>query len=195
MARASTGETLTVAELRRKARERTLTLLEEARTCAHLLRTGKVKNQRELALLMGVSQARVSQRIALLKLPAAVIQILSKSTDLTERHARELRRLTDPKLQAWVAKTVVSHRLSVQETAAIVHSKLRELGQDPGAAAKGSWVPGPNYRWRVHRGWLEIRVKGGGTPKSVETLGKLIDTLRKNPAQPAPHKAFDNSRP
>lgn len=193
MARASSGETLTISELRRKARERTLTVLDEARTCAHLLDTGKVKNQRELAKLMGVSQARVSQRIALLKLPAAVMQILSKSEDLTERHARELRRLTDPKLQAWVAKKVISHRLSVQETTAVVQSMLKELGQDPGAVAEGSWVPGPNYRWRVHRGWLEIRVKGGGTAKSVDTLTKLIDTLRKNPTQPAPHKAFSEA--
>ena len=193
MARGASGDTLTVAELRRKARERTLTVLEEARTCAHLLETGKVKNQRELAKLMGVSQARVSQRIALLKLPAAVMQILGKSEDFTERHARELRRLSDPKMQAWVAKKVISHHLSVQETTAVVHSMLKEMGQDPGAAAEGTWVPGPNYRWRVHRGWLEVRVKGGGTQKSVETLSKLLENLRRNPAQPAPHKAFDDA--
>lgn len=192
MARGSGADTLSVAELKKKARERTLTVLEEARTCAHLLETGKVKNQRELAKMMGVSQARVSQRIALLKLPAAVIQVLGKSQDLTERHARELRRLDDPKLQAWVAKKVVSHRLSVQETTAIVHSILKDSGKDPGAQAEGSWVPGPNYRWRVHRGWLEVRVKGGGTSKSVDTLSRLVDTLRKNPSQPAPHKAFDD---
>ena len=192
MARGSSADTLSVTELKRKARERTLTVLEEARTCAHLLETGKVKNQRELAKMMGVSQARVSQRIALLKLPAAVIQILGKSEEFTERHARELRRLTDPKLQAWVAKKVLSHHLSVQQTTAVVQGLLKDLGHDPGTQAEGTWVPGPNYRWRVHRGWLEVRVKGGGTSKSVDSLSKLVDALRRNPAQPAPHKAFDD---
>ena len=193
MARGSTGETLSIAALKKKARERTLTVLEEARTCEHLLSTGKVKNQRELAKLMGVSQARVSQRIALLKLPAAVLQILSKSDDLTERHARELRRLTDPKRQAWVARKVVSHHLSVQQTTAIVHSILKEMGQDPGEVAEGTWVPGQNSRWRFHRGWLEIRIKGSTPAKRMETLDKLFAQLKKNPDQPAPHKAFDDA--
>jgi ParB-like chromosome segregation protein Spo0J len=183
---------LNINALRKMTRERTIGIMQEAQAYARLLETGKVKNQRELAKLLGVSQARISQRMALLTMPPPVVSILAKSTDLTERHARELRRLKDPKMQAWLAKKIVANGTSVEDTAKIVRSMMKELGADPDARANAGWVPGPSYRWRLHRGWLEVRVKGTDSKARLKILEGLVATLRKNPdVESEPHRAFE----
>ena len=189
----SAGQALSIAALRKKTRERTLGIMQEAQSYARLLETGKVKNQRELAKLLGVSQARISQRMALLQMPPPVVSILAKSTDLTERHARELRRLKDAKLQAKVAKMIVTERWSVDETNTIVRSMLKDMGQDPDLREKSGWVPGPNFRWRLRRGWLEVRVKGNDAKARIKTLEGVIAALKKNPdIEDSPHRAFED---
>ena len=62
--------------------------LEEARMYARLMERKKGSTQRDLAKSIGVSQARISQRLALLAMPKEIVKLMDSSDALTERHAR-----------------------------------------------------------------------------------------------------------
>lgn len=89
--------------------------LDEARIYDRILATGQ--RQRELAVQLGVSQTRISQRLALLGMPAEIVDLLeAPATRFTERHARAVRRLPDRSRQVQLALQVARDRLSVLET-------------------------------------------------------------------------------
>lgn len=68
----------------------------EARAYLELSRSLPNGSQRAVAQFVGVSQARISQRLALLDMPGEIIDLmLAPDSRISERHARSLRRLPD----------------------------------------------------------------------------------------------------
>ncbi len=78
-----------------KQRERLRGHLERARRFEAMLKTGEVKNAAELSRREGVSRARVSQLMALLKLSKAVLARLEEGVVPSERELRRIARLAD----------------------------------------------------------------------------------------------------
>lgn len=153
--------------------------LTEARIYARLLREKAAGSQRRLAKLIGVSQARISQRLALLQLPPQVLALMRNSGGVfTERHARELRGLRDPKLLIKLAEQIVKNELTVSQTQSRVRAMLEELGVPLGLQRPRAWRSKDNYRWRLHRYMLEIRVLGQDPQEQMEQLTALVPVMR-----------------
>jgi ParB family chromosome partitioning protein len=160
-------------------RQGKLSPLKEARIYEALLRDGRVKTQRALAGLVGVSQPRICQRMALLTLPADVIATMDDpilARRFTERHAREIRRLGDPRQQSRLARKVIKDNLTVEETAALVTS----VSGQPRRKGANAWTSGPGYRWRTRGSWLEVRIHASNHARRLAILSKLTVELRTN---------------
>lgn len=155
--------------------------LEEARIFERLLQTTEVKSQRDLARRLGVTQARISQRMALLQMPREIVELLSRpERALTERHARSLRRLPDAKLQVWLAKRIAKDRITVDECEEIVTGMLTDLGLGLKRRAS-AWSYAPDLQWKHVVGALEIKVRGRTHADRVKALERFLATYRKNP--------------
>ena len=94
-------------------------------------------SQEEAARRVGKSQSAVANKLRLLRLPPAVAELLREDL-LTERHARALLRLPDPRLQRQAAEHILRHGLTVAKAEAYVE---RLLAPPPGRAT-------PVYRIR-----------------------------------------------
>ena len=87
--------------------------IEEARTYKKILEIDEM-TQEELAKTMGKSQSSVANKIRLLALSEQVQDALLKE-QISERHARTLLNITDPKLQAQMLKKVIDNKMSVRK--------------------------------------------------------------------------------
>ena len=154
--------------------------LEEARIYARLLLKTAGNSQHELARRLGVSQARISQRLALLKMPREIVKLLEKPNRFTERHARCIRRLPDVKLQVWLAKLVAKDALSVLQTDEYVVDMLHEMGVTP--VTRDAWFEAPGLRWRETPSGIEIKVRETDKAKQVKAVERLLGILQKGPA-------------
>lgn len=108
--------------------------LEEAECYSDLLNTYGLK-QEELAARLGKSQSSIANKLRLLKLPAEIKAEMVK-TQLTERHARALLSISDPKLQMELIKKVVEGNLSVKDTEKLVQKTLDKLYDTRSKGAK-----------------------------------------------------------
>lgn len=104
-----------------------LSFLEEAEAYSTLL-TKHGFTQEELAVKIGKNQSTVANKLRLLKLSPAVMRVISDE-QLTERHARALLRLPDEETQLDVLKTIVSQKLNVKETDALIERMLQDAAQ------------------------------------------------------------------
>lgn len=96
---------------------------EEAKALRRLIDTYSL-SQEEVARRIGKSQSAVANKLRLLKLPETVLEQMCQS-GCTERHARALLRLEDPRDQTQAAAQVVERHLTVAQTEALVESMLR----------------------------------------------------------------------
>ncbi len=80
-------------------------------------------SQEEAARRIGKSQSAVANKLRLLKLPAPVLERLREGGG-TERHARALLRLDDPEVQSGGGGQVLSEKLTVAQTEALVEQLL-----------------------------------------------------------------------
>ncbi|MBQ8535116.1 MAG: ParB/RepB/Spo0J family partition protein [Bacilli bacterium] len=87
--------------------------IEEARTYQKILEIDQM-TQDELAKTMGKSQSAVANKIRLLSLPDEVQSALLKE-QISERHARSLLNITDPKKQKDMLKKVIDNKMSVRQ--------------------------------------------------------------------------------
>lgn len=87
--------------------------IEEARTYQKILEIDQM-TQDELAKTMGKSQSAVANKIRLLSLPDEVQSALLKE-QISERHARGLLNITDPKKQKDMLKKVIDNKMSVRQ--------------------------------------------------------------------------------
>lgn len=89
-----------------------LTPIEEARTYQKILEIDQM-TQEDLAKTMGKSQSAVSNKLRLLSLPDEVQDALLKEK-ISERHARALLNIPEPKKQKEMLKKIISNKMSVR---------------------------------------------------------------------------------
>jgi len=92
---------------------RDLNALEEAKTYQKILELDEM-TQEKLAKTMGKSQSAVANKLRLLTLSEEVQEALMKE-QISERHARSLLNIQDPKKQAEMMKKVIASRMTVKE--------------------------------------------------------------------------------
>ena len=108
---------------------RDLNYMEEAAAIAQLVQRWGL-SQEEAARKLGKSQSAVANKLRLLRLPGAVVELLQQG-DLSERHARALLRLTDEEEQLAAAKTIIARGLNVAQTEEYIESLLRKIQVTP----------------------------------------------------------------
>lgn len=101
-----------------------LDFLEEAMALSRLISTYHL-SQEEAAKRIGKSQSAVANKLRLLKLPATVLEAL-QTAGATERHARALLPLKDPKLQQEAAFQAIEQQMTVAETEHLVEALMQE---------------------------------------------------------------------
>ena len=146
---------------------RTLNPLEEAKAFLAYIRSREEKglgygSVTELASRIGKSQAYVSNRLGLLRLPEPVLQRLFKQDSFTVSHAEGLAAISDNKeAVATLSELVVTHRISVRELERAV--RLVKDGIEIDSA--------------VELGKIEtrFRVSGDSDEPSTDRLVSLLD--------------------
>ena len=108
---------------------RDLNYMEEAAAIAHLVQRWGL-SQEEAARKLGKSQSAVANKLRLLRLPSAVVELLQQG-DLSERHARALLRLADEEEQLAAAKTIIARGLNVAQTEEYIELLLRKIQVTP----------------------------------------------------------------
>lgn len=101
-----------------------LNYIEEARGYQHLIQDFDLKQQ-DLGKQLGKGQSTIANKLRLLQLSEKVQDYLLK-TELSERHARALLKLTTETKQLSVIETVVAKGLNVKETEKLVSKLLTE---------------------------------------------------------------------
>ena len=102
---------------------------EEALALDKLITTYRL-SQEEAARRIGKSQSAVANKLRLLKLPTAVLELL-RDGGATERHARALLPLQVPELQVQAAQRILGGGLTVAQTEALVNELLHPLPPAP----------------------------------------------------------------
>lgn len=153
-----------------------LTPIDEARAYQRIMAAGSATSQRELARLVNVSQARISQRLALLSMPEEIVLALSApGAELTERHARVLRQLTKPEDQCTLVRRIISEKLTVDQTIAIVASSHASKPRRGGKHSR--WTVEHGVRFRASERGLEVQCPATTLTEQVRALRELAARL------------------
>jgi len=96
-------------------------------------------SQEEAAHKLGKSQSAIANKLRLLRLPDAVLELF-RDNGFTERHARALLRLTDEASQMRAAQHVVRRKLTVAQTEAYISARLSPLADKPVNLQKPTYV-------------------------------------------------------
>lgn len=108
---------------------RDLDYWDEAEAIARLISRYNL-SQEQAAKKIGKSQSAVANKLRLLRLSDTVRQKLQE-TQLTERHARALLRLTDEQEQLRVIDRIAKRQLNVEQTEKYIDELLREIQTVP----------------------------------------------------------------
>lgn len=106
-------ETASVALIENLQREE-LTVIEEANAYAQLLEIHSL-TQEALAQRLGKNQSTIANKLRLLKLPESVKTAVQDKV-ISERHARALIKIDDPKVQEHILELIIEHELNVKQT-------------------------------------------------------------------------------
>ncbi len=118
------GSSLAAVALIENLQRENLNIIEEAQGYKRLIEEFNL-TQEVLAQRLGKKQSTIANKIRLLKLPAAVKELLSEGK-LTERHARALLKLDSPEQQLRVAEFILEQNLNVNETEKLVSSLAQQ---------------------------------------------------------------------
>ncbi|MBR6767854.1 MAG: ParB/RepB/Spo0J family partition protein [Clostridia bacterium] len=102
-----------------------LHFLDEAEACRRILRDYPITQDR-LAASLSCSPSALANRLRILKLPEEVLNVV-REKGLTERHARALLRLDDPRVQLSLAGVAAEKRMSVKQLESRVEQHMRRL--------------------------------------------------------------------
>ncbi len=101
--------------------------LDEAESYRNIVETMDV-SQAELARAIGKSQGYISNKVRLLALSPAVRRLI-KDNNLSERHAREVMKIFDEKMQKAVVLNIIENKLTVKETEEEIDAILMDSGE------------------------------------------------------------------
>ena len=104
-----------------------LHFLEEAEGFQHLI-TSFAFTQEELAKRMGKKQSTIANKLRLLKLVPEVRAIVATER-LTERHARSLLKIDEPRLQMEVLEIIREKGLNVRKTEELIEEFLEDIAK------------------------------------------------------------------
>lgn len=104
-----------------------LHFLEEAEGFQHLI-TSFSFTQEELAKRMGKKQSTIANKLRLLKLVPEVRAVVATER-LTERHARSLLKIDEPRLQMEVLEIIRAKGLNVRETEELIEEFLEDIAK------------------------------------------------------------------
>ena len=104
-----------------------LHFLEEAEGFQHLI-TSFSFTQEELAKRMGKKQSTIANKLRLLKLVPEVRAVVAAER-LTERHARSLLKIDEPRLQMEVLEIIRAKGLNVRETEELIEEFLEDIAK------------------------------------------------------------------
>jgi len=159
--------------------------IEEAESLQHLLDTKKVRSQKDLAKLLGISGPRVSQKLGLLELPEPVQDLMltrvNSAKQLTEYHARVLRSVGRPADQIALATRTCENQWSVRELKREIGKleKQAKTGKDPSAARRTEWESWGGGRYCRTRRGFRIDVETKDDAELVSYLEELIARIKK----------------
>lgn len=102
-----------------------LNYIEEALGYENLIRDHGL-SQREIGEAIGKSQSTIANKLRLLRLPKKIQESLIEE-GLSERHGRALLKLPDEELMTRVLNRVVSNKLNVKQTEALVKGILEDI--------------------------------------------------------------------
>ena len=103
--------------------------MEEAEAIASLVSAYHL-SQEEAAAKLGKSQSAVANKLRLLRLSPACVELL-RQNNLTERHARSLLRLTDEERRLEALHHIIDQKLNVAQTEAYIDQLLQQVQTKP----------------------------------------------------------------
>lgn len=113
--------------------------VEEAKALHFLIQNNVVASQTELATAMGLSKSKISEKLAILRLPRSVLILIERNPEVvTEGHAVELLRLKDPALVTNVAMRIIEQNLSRDRLRTEISFLLEKHGGDDSLPKKPS---------------------------------------------------------
>lgn len=101
-----------------------LSFIEEAESYKKLIEFHGF-TQGELSDKVGKSQSAISNKLRILKLDSQVLNTL-KTSKLSERHARALLKLKDPKQQTIVLRRILKQKMTVKETEDYIKKQIKK---------------------------------------------------------------------
>ena len=136
-----------------------LGVFEEAAAYAKLMEDFGL-TQGEIARRLGKKQSTVSNKLRLLRLPAAA-QVIIAANGLSERHARELLRIRERAVLFEVLDTVIKRSMTVKQTAQYIDRMLAEKPARPQRVGRVS----------------DMRIY-------LNTIGKAVELIKKSGIKP-----------
>ena len=152
-----------------------LTALEEAEAYHHLIQSGAVANQAELARRLGVTRARISQKMKLVHLDHHSKQlVLQHPRQITEHHAQQLLRIPSLELRHRAADLILETGISARS----LQRRLRQLSSP-------LFSPDSEIHQVSHRGFsLRIALDAVDRERAVGDLAEAIRRLQAAPPPP-----------
>jgi len=145
-----------------------LTPLEEAEAFQHLIISGAVPNQAELARRLGVSRARISQKIKLVHLDHhSKTEMLRHPRQITEHHAQQLLRIPSLDLRHQALDVVLETGISARS----LNRRLRQLSSFP-------LIPSPSDNYQVSHPGFSLRIAFDLVDRE-RAIGDLVDAIGK----------------
>lgn len=111
-----------------------LNYIEEAEAYNNLIKEHGY-TQEKLAEILGKNQSTIANKLRLLKLDSDIREIIL-SNNLTERHARALLKISDPVLKKKVLKTIISKKLNVSNSEALINRELIKFNKNSSTSKK-----------------------------------------------------------
>lgn len=130
--------------------------------------------QGELSAKIGKRQSTISNKLRILTLPADIQKKLIEAK-LTERHARALLKLDDPKKRERILERVVANHLNVKQTEKLIEELLAKEEAETRKKRKINYISYKIYRNTIRKAFTQIHDMEKGAKFSEEDKGEYVE--------------------